>query len=164
MRGDLSTPTDQGGQTEAERNHHPTPSDRHIDHPGTESVEHGLLDRGERRSAERTEGGDDGQRRRGRAEDDEEEVTHTDSGEPPPAPDGMRRGGTDRLCGWTTDPAKRAAPEKARSGPARVRTSLVEAGAGPSRCNRSPRTSARIGDWSHRRGGAPLAYRRARGA
>src|ERR1700734_3905313 len=47
-----------------------------------------------------------------------------------------------------TDPVNRAAPEKARRGPARVRTSAVRAGAGPKTWSRSPTSEARTGDWS----------------
>ena len=47
-----------------------------------------------------------------------------------------------------TDPVKRAAPENARSGPARVRTSAVHAGAGPTTWSRSPTSDASTGDWS----------------
>ena len=50
------------------------------------------------------------------------------------------------LWGWAAEPAKRAAPEKARRGPARVRMSLVDAGAGPARWRSSPMTDARRGD------------------
>src|ERR1700677_4220567 len=47
-----------------------------------------------------------------------------------------------------TDPVNRAAPEKARRGPARVSTSAGQAGAGPRRWSRSPTREARTGDWS----------------
>src|ERR1700722_3579634 len=56
--------------------------------------------------------------------------------------------GTARLWGWMTEPVNRAAPEKARRGPARVRTSAVHAGAEPNRWSRSPTTEASTGDWS----------------
>ena len=47
-----------------------------------------------------------------------------------------------------TEPVNRAAPEKARRGPASVSTSAVHAGAGPKRWSRSPTSDARTGDWS----------------
>src|SRR5271156_5019910 len=55
---------------------------------------------------------------------------------------------TDRLWGWMTEPAKSAAPEKARRGPASESTSSVQEGAGPARWSRRPMTEARRGDWS----------------
>src|ERR1700735_5707258 len=56
--------------------------------------------------------------------------------------------GTARLWGWMTEPVKRAAPEKARRGPARVRTSAVHAGAAPKTWSRRPTSEASTGDWS----------------
>src|SRR5580700_7049140 len=46
------------------------------------------------------------------------------------------------------EPTNRAAPEKASSGPASVRTCSVHPGAGPTACSASPTTEARTGDWS----------------
>ena len=47
-----------------------------------------------------------------------------------------------------TEPVKRAAPEKAKRGPARVKTSAVHAGALPKTCSTSPTREASTGDWS----------------
>ena len=117
---------------------------------GSVAVEHRQLHGLERRRAETAQHGHDGQRG-GEAAGDRRA-----RGNRPPGPWSARPSGAGRApsgpptgcAGWTTDPAKRAAPEKASSGPARVSTSLVEPVRGPTTCRSSPTSEARSGDWS----------------
>ena len=90
------------GRAEAQRGEQPPPAHGRHDDLGAVTVEHGLLDRLERRRAERREHGDDGQRVRAprqRGHSDHQVVGDPDHRQPGPAPERVVGPPAPRRCG-----------------------------------------------------------------